>query len=121
MSKASILIADDEVDLAQVIADVLEAKGYRVTVANDGFAAVELAKKVSFDIVLMDISMPGMNGVEAYKEIKKLQPETRAIMMPGYAFTDLIEDAMREGACDVMKKPFDLDRLLALIEEIAAK
>ncbi len=121
MSKASILVVDDEVALAQVIADVLEAKEYYVAVANDGFAAVELAKKTSFDIVLMDIKMPGMNGVETYKEIKKVKPGIEAIMMTGYSVPDLIEEAKREGVCDVLNKPFDLGRLLALIEEVAAK
>ncbi len=121
MSKAIILVVDDNVALADTIGCVLEAKGYHITVAHDGLAAVALAKKTHFDIALMDIKMPGMNGVEAYKEIKKVSPGTQAIMMTGYSVPDLIEEAMREGVYEVMSKPFDPDRLLALIEGIDEK
>ncbi len=121
MRKTSILVVDDEVDLAQGIADVLDARGYRVSVANDGFAAVELVKRASFGVVLMDIKMPGMNGVEAYKRLKEVRPGIKAIMMTAYSVEDLIAETMLEGAYEVMNKPLDLDRLLNLIEAITGK
>ena len=121
MSKASILVVDDDKAMAESISDVLDARGYRVAVANDGFAAVALAKETSFDLVLTDIKMPGMNGVEAYKEIKKIRPGMRAIMMTAYSVEDLIKEAMQEGAYEVMHKPIVLDRLLLLIEAITGK
>ena len=121
MVKASILVVDDEIHLADTLADVLNAKGYNVSVANDGFTAVALTRKTSFDIVLMDIKMPGMNGVEAYKQIKKAKPETRAIMMTGYSVEHLVKEATREGAYVVMNKPIDIGRLLEVIRLLTSE
>ena len=121
MSKTSILVVDDDKALAEGTADVLDAKGYHVSAANDGFAALELVKKAPFDIALMDIRMPGMNGVETYRRIKEVRPRIKAIMMTAYSVEDLVEEAMQEGVCKVLDKPIDLDGLMALIKDLAGK
>ena len=121
MMKAYILVVDDNDALAESISDILDAHGYRVAVANDGFTAVSLAKEATFDIALMDIKMPGMNGVEAYKKIKEVSPGIKAIMMTGYSVEDLIKEAIQEGVCEVMHKPIDIGRLLTLIEDITGE
>jgi len=121
MSKTSILVVDDDKALAEGTADVLDAKGYHVSAANDGFAALELVKKAPFDIALMDIRMPGMNGVETYRRIKEVRPRIKAIMMTAYSVEDLVEEAMQEGVCKVLDKPIDLDGLMALIEALAKR
>jgi two-component system response regulator HydG len=119
MKKANILVVDDDTDLADGMADVLDAKGYHVSVANNGFAALELVKKTSFDIVLMDIRMPGMNGVETYRRIKEVRPKIKAIVMTAYSVEDVVEEAIQERVYKVLNKPVDLDGLMALIEDIA--
>jgi len=121
MAEVSILVVDDNNDLAEGMSDLLDALGYDVAIANDGFAAVSLVEKSSFDIALMDIKMPGMNGVEAYKQIKEINPKIEAIMMTGYSDDDLIKEALSEGAREVMNKPIDFGRLVALIEAITNK
>lgn len=121
MKKVSILIVDDNGALAEGMSDVLDTMGYDVTVANDGFAAVALVEKAFFDIALMDIKMPGMNGVEAYKRIKMISPKIEAIMMTGYSDEVLIKEAISEGAREVISKPIDLGRLMALIEAIIGR
>ena len=121
MKKTNILVVDDDTALAEGIADVLDAKGYKVSVANDGFIALDLVKKDPFNIVLMDIRMPGINGVETYRRIKGIRPGIKVILMTAYSTEDLVEEAIHEGVCQVMDKPIDLDGLIALIETLAGK
>ena len=85
MSKTSILVVDDDKALAEGTADVLDAKGYQVSAVNDDFAALELVKKTPFDIVLMDIRVPGMNRVETYRRMKEVRPTIKAILMTAYS------------------------------------
>ena len=75
MKEAIILVVDDNTDLAEGMSDLLDALGYDVVVANDGFTALSLMEKTSFDIALMDIKMPGMDGVETLKRIKEINPK----------------------------------------------
>ena len=121
ITEVSILVVDDNNDLAEGMSDLLDTLGYHVAVANDGFAAVSLVEKDSFDIALMDIKMPGMNGVDAFKKIKEINPRIEVIMMTGYSDEELIKEALLEGACEVMSKPIEIDRLLVLIEDITCK
>ena len=121
MKKNNILVVDDDTALAEGIADVLDVKGYTVSVANDGFVALDMVKKGPYNIVLMDIKMPGINGVETYRRIKGIRPGIKVILMTAYSTENLLEEAINEGVCQVMDKPIDLDGLLALIEALAGK
>ncbi len=113
--KARILVVDDDMGICETLSDILRERNHSVEVAWDGFEAVERMKEESFDVVLMDIKMPGMNGVETYKEIKKLDPEAMVIMMTAYVGDDLVAEAMEEGARAVLYKPLDMDKLMDLI------
>jgi DNA-binding NtrC family response regulator len=121
MGKTTIMVVDDDVALADGLADVLDAKGYNVSVANDGFKALDLVKNHILDIALMDIRMPEMNGVETFKRIKVIRPQMKVIMMTAYSAENLVDEAMQEGAKEVINKPINLDRLIALIEAIDSK
>jgi len=112
-----ILVVDDEKEFCKNVRDILEMKGYRVALAHDGFRALELVKQNSFDLVLMDVKMPVMDGVETFKKIKEFAPDTPVIMMTAYAVEDLLREALREGAFGTLKKPLDFDKLFALIEK----
>jgi DNA-binding NtrC family response regulator len=113
----SILIVDDNRDLCEMLTDIMEMEGFRVTLAHDGFEALKLAGSQSFDIVLMDIKMPGMNGVETYKKFKELAPGTPVIMITAFALEDLVREALREGAYAALQKPLDFNELFAIIED----
>jgi DNA-binding NtrC family response regulator len=115
--KCSILIVDDDSGMTETLADVLDDMGYTVAVAEDGLAAIDKIKKESYDVTLMDIKMPGMNGVETFKEFKKTNTSMKVIMMTAYAVEELIKEALREGAFDVIHKPLDIDKVVELIEE----
>jgi DNA-binding NtrC family response regulator len=121
MGKTTIMVVDDDVALADGLADVLDAKGYNVSVANDGFKALELVNQHILDIALMDIRMPQMNGVETFRRIKAIRPQMKVIMMTAYSAENLVDEAMQEGAKEVINKPINLDRLIALIEAIDSK
>ncbi|MEW5720226.1 MAG: response regulator [Chloroflexota bacterium] len=119
--KTSVLVVDDDADLARSTALILKRHGYNVSIAADGMSAIAQVEHNPFDIALMDIKMPGIDGVDAYKRIKTLQPNIAAIMMTGFSIEDRIQEALRAGALAVLTKPLDLDRLLQLIEEAVAR
>lgn len=114
--KGNILVVDDDRDICEVLTDVLKLEDYSVVVAHDGLKALDAARKSKFDAVLLDIKMPGMNGVETLKELKKISPGTPIIMITAFAVEDMIRESIREGAFAALGKPIDFDRLFATIE-----
>ncbi len=115
--KPKILVVDDNEDFCRNVNDILELKGYEVVSAYDGFKALELVKQDGFELVLMDIKMPVMDGVETFRKVKEIVPDTPVIMVTAYAVEDLIREALREGAYGSLKKPVDFDKLFRLIEQ----
>lgn len=115
--KATILIVDDNANLLKMMSMIMNREGYEVTTAEDGMEAIKRMEESPFDVVLMDIKMPVMDGVETYKRIKGIRPETVAIMMTAYAVEELIQDALQEGAFAVVYKPLDITKVLAKITE----
>lgn len=111
-----ILIVDDNQGMVRTTSLILKHHGYNVTMAVSGEDAVELAKHKRFDFILMDIKMPIMNGVEAFRQIKQIQPDATVVMMTAYAVEDLIREALDEGAYGILYKPLDIDYMLSLIE-----
>ncbi len=120
IGKPNILIVDDNDSLCKTMSFILSRKGCDVTVANDGFEAVQRVKEGQFDIIFMDIKMPQMDGVETLKEIKKIRSEV-VVMMTAYSVDGLVEEAMEEGAYRVLYKPLDMPEVLGLLDEIQEK
>lgn len=118
---AKILIVDDEKDLGYILEKILKIEGHQITSLLNGYEAIEEIKKSHYDLVLMDIRLPGINGVETFIQIKKINPKIKVIIMTGFAVEDLIEKALNEGAYACIHKPFDLQQLIKLIQEIIAK
>ncbi len=116
-----ILVVDDDEGMVATLRDILGVAGFQVDVAYSGQDAIDRVRQQVPDCILMDIRMPGLNGVEAFREIKRLAPESFVIFMTAYAASTLVEDARREGAVEVVPKPLDLERVLSLIEETAQK
>lgn len=114
--KIKVLIVDDEAGILETLSDVLEAEGYEVATAQTGAKAIEQSKETPFDVAVIDIVMPVMDGVQTYREIKEINPQIKAIMMTGYAVNDLVSEAFAEGAWKVLYKPVDLKKLMELIE-----
>src|SRR5688572_5685786 len=106
------LVVDDDRMLARTLAEILELEGWSVTQANSGTEAVNLAARQTFDVVLMDVKMPGMDGVDAFKAMKATHPEIRVILMTAYTGEDRIGEARREGVLRVLSKPVDVNKLV---------
>jgi two-component system, NtrC family, response regulator HydG len=113
----NILVVDDDIGFSDSLKDILDSEGCRVDTARDGGEAIEKVKSASYDVVLMDIKMPVMNGVEAFKRIKSMGAKTRVIMMTAFSAEDLIRDALDHGAFGVMYKPLDIKKLISMIKE----
>jgi len=114
-----VLIVDDDLDHAESIADVLSVRGYDVEVAGSGEEAVaRFRDDADFDVVLMDVKLPGMNGVEAFFEFKKIRPPVRVMMMTGYSVEQLVAQAVDNGALGVLHKPFAVTDLLATLDRV---
>lgn len=113
---ANILVIDDEADMRNNLADALEKEGYRVKTAKDGHEAIERIKAQTFNVVIMDIRIPGINGIEALKAIKKIGPEMIVVMITAYASMETAIESMRKGAYDYVVKPFDMNKLIAIIK-----
>ena len=119
--EANILLVDDQVGMVETLSDILKERGYNITIANDGREAIERAKETQFSLALIDIKLPGINGVETFKEIKKINPEIAVIMMTAYSVDDLIRESIAEGAYATIYKPFDPERILKIIEDVIEK
>jgi len=115
---SKILVVDDLKSMRRTLGGILEDEGHKVVTAENGYQAIESVKGSHFDIIFMDIKMPGINGVQAFREIKKVDPEAAVIMMTAYSVEDLVKEALEQGAYTVVYKPFDIDRITAIIEEL---
>jgi len=94
----------------------LEDEGHNVVLAEHGYQAIEAATQTSFDLIFMDIKMPGINGVQTLREVKKINPQAAVIMMTAYSVEDLVREALEEGAYAVVYKPFDIENIVSIIE-----
>lgn len=113
-----ILIVDDNKKLGKNLSDILEFKNCRTKVVYDGYEAVEAIKNGKFDIVLLDVKMPGMDGIETLKIIKKIAPKTGVIMITAFADDILYKEELKNVNLRIIEKPIDVDKLLGTIEEI---
>ena len=113
--KGSILICDDEEIMRDVLETILSGAGYKVDLAKTGEDAVELYSQRAYDIVLMDVSMPGMGGLTALEELIKLDAEAAVLMVTAYATFDTAISAWEKGAEGVIRKPFQNEQILALV------
>ena len=114
---AEILIVDDDSQLRQSFEKLLRQEGHSVRVAASGEAGVEAVRQSIPDLVIMDMRMPGMSGLEAYQQMRVIDPRLTVIIMTAYGTTEVAIEATRMGAYDYMLKPFDIPEMLALINQ----
>lgn len=121
MSDCKVLLVDDEVDFVEALSDRLEARGLSVVKAHSGEQALEAAEGKVFDAIVLDMAMPGMDGIETLEGLLKINPVLQVILLTGKATLEQAAAAIRTGALDLLEKPADIDTLVAKIEMAATK
>ena len=119
MSK--ILVIDDERSIRNTLKDILEYEKYSVDLAEDGIKGIEKVKGNVFDVVLCDIKMPGMDGIEVLEQLVQISPDTPVVMISGHGNIDTAVESIKKGAFDYIEKPLDLNRLLITIKNAMDK
>ena len=113
--REKILIVDDEQSICQSLRGILSDEGYHVLVAGSGEEAVKIVEEETPQLVLLDVWLPGMDGLETLKAIKKIEPETLVIIMSGHGTIETAVKATKLGAFDFIEKPLSLDKIIILV------
>jgi DNA-binding NtrC family response regulator len=119
--KIRVLIVDDEEEFTQALSERLAMREYEVSTAFSGEEAVDKLKSYNFDVVILDVAMPKMGGVETLREIRKLKPLTEVIMLTGHATVETAIEGMKLGAYDFLLKPCETDELTDKINKANQK
>ena len=117
MDKFKVMIVDDEVDFLETIVKRLKTRGIDVAGVESGYKALEVLDGSSPDVIILDVKMPGMDGIETLREIKKKKPLTEVIMLTGHASVESGIQGMQLGAFDYVMKPVALDELLEKVRQ----
>ena len=113
----NILVVDDDMSIRTIFSGVLRKEGYRVTAVKNGYEAIKAIDKESFDLALVDLKMPGLDGIQVLEKIKNRRPQTRVIIYTGYGSITTAVEAMRKGAADYLIKPFSPNELKAGVKK----
>ena len=116
-----VLLVDDEKEFLEIMSDRMKARDMEVTTATSAQQALEIIEKESFDAIILDFQMPGMDGMDALKAIKAKKPELQIILLTGYATIEKGVEAMKIGATDFIEKPADLEVLAEKIKNAKAE
>lgn len=115
-AKAKVLIVDDEERFRITLKKLLTANGLETSAVSSGLEAIDELKKTLYDVILLDVKMPGMSGIEALAELKKINRDVEVIILTGHASVDVAVEIMRLGGYEYLLKPCPMDELLAKIE-----
>lgn len=115
--KERILIVDDQLGIRLLLKEILQKEGYSTFQAANGYQAIEITKKENPDLVLLDMRLPEMNGIEILQELKKISPDIRVIIMTAYGEQELIDTAKNIGILDYITKPFEIEEIRRIVEE----
>lgn len=115
-----VLVVDDDVDILGMVATMLQGHGFKVLQASNGEEALSIVRSASPDLVLLDIMMPRMNGFEVLREVLRIAPGTRVVMITAFGDLDTYMDAMELGATDYVNKPFETAELLRVVRKVSA-
>jgi DNA-binding NtrC family response regulator len=114
----SIIVVDDDEATCENISDILEDRGFDVDVAHEGHSALDMIGRKTYDLALLDLKMPGMDGLELYRKMRELNAGTVAIIVTAFATPETAEEALQAGAWQVMSKPADFTKLLTFVNEV---
>jgi DNA-binding NtrC family response regulator len=113
----TILVVDDEKEICDLLQDFLTQEGYQVFTATNGEQAIFLGKQNRFDLALLDIKMPGIDGIEVFQKLKQVKKDIEVIILTGFGTLKTAKEAMRLGAYEYLTKPFELGLVKSVIQE----
>jgi DNA-binding NtrC family response regulator len=116
MSQTKVILVDDEIEFASALAERLQLRSYDVKTANNALEALGLIYKYPPDVVILDLKIPGMDGIDTLKTIKKFNPAIEVIMLTGHGDMKSVEEGMKNGAFEYIMKPVDIGELTAKID-----
>ncbi len=116
MSEEKVLLVDDEQDFLKALSERMQTKGLQITSANSGEEAIKAVGDEFFDAVILDMKMPGLDGIETLKKIKEINPDVQVILLTGHATVDKGIEAMKLGAMDFLEKPAEINSLMEKIK-----
>ena len=119
MPDCFVLLVDDEADFVSVLAERLEARGLKTNTAEDGETALVKAAEQAFDAILLDMAMPGLDGIQTLRGLLEINPDLQVILLTGQATLKQAVEAMKLGAQDLLEKPVEIETLVAKIEDAA--
>jgi len=119
--KANVLVVDDEEQFLKVFSQRLEGRGLRVDTSTTGEDAVAKVKSKDFDAIVLDLVMPGMDGIETLKRIRSENPDVQIIILTGHGTIEKSVEAVKEGAVDFLEKPADLNKIMEKIAQAKQK
>jgi DNA-binding NtrC family response regulator len=120
MAKDRVLLVDDEVDFLEVLSERLRMRGLEVTCATSGRDALKAIEEKTFDAVVLDLSMPGLDGIETLRRLQETRPELQVMILSGRATVQTAVEATKLGATDIFEKPTDIDTLVERIRSARA-
>lgn len=113
-----ILIVDDQYGIRILLSELFKKEGFKALQAPNGITAIELVKQENPDLVLLDLKMPGMDGIEVFKSLKKINENIRVIFMTAYGELQLVEEFMNLGAITHFAKPFDIEEVCRTVKRV---
>lgn len=120
MAKDRVLLVDDEVNFLEALAERMRMRGLEVTCAKSGREALTAVERATFDAVVLDLAMPGLDGLETLRRLRQMQPELQVMILSGRATVQTAVEATRLGATDIFEKPTDVDTLVQRIRSARA-
>lgn len=117
MSKLPILIVDDNRDACGMLSRLLSAFGYASDIAYDGQTALDLVMEREYGIAIIDYQMPGLNGVDLYRQMRTVRPDLAGVFLTGYTTIDVVYPAIEAGVLRVLSKPVDFQELMPILDE----
>ncbi|MCP4728075.1 MAG: response regulator [bacterium] len=121
MAYQKVLLVDDEVEFIETLSERMQVRGLTVDTATTGEDAIKLVGENYYDAIILDLNMPGLDGIETLKRIREQSPDSQIILLTGYATVEKSVEAVKHGAVDFLEKPADLDKLMSIIKEASDK